>query len=105
MKAPHPLNRIIGVLFWAFVILAALAIALLAQSVFAEEIAQPAEPYVIEIVKRGSDIDTIALALNRRQAEHVVDILIASGNYAGLPDIIELREGRCEIKARRRTND
>ena len=45
--------------------------------------------------------DRWEMRLNRSEAERVVDILIASGNYSDLPDIFELEDGRVQICAMR----
>jgi len=57
---------------------------------------------VIEIVKHDPDpYDRLEMSLSRDLAERVMDILIASGNYDDLPDIVDLGEGRVVLIALR----
>ena len=59
---------------------------------------------VIEIVKHDPDpYDRFVMNMDRRHAERVMDIMIASGGYADLPDIVDLEDGRVEIIALRST--
>ena len=96
-------------LFGALLVLGSLVPALLAHAIWQENGLAGAAPVlpaeqVIEIIKHDPDpYDRFVMNMDRRHAERVMDIMIASGGYADLPDIVDLEDGRVEIIALRST--